>query len=70
MRHWFSKVEDTPGVDRVIRVLVPEFAVSVAGGREPNGELAYGNDPSVAPHALVADLSNICWRSTQAGLGD
>ena len=48
-----------PRVDQLLRVLAPGSPLCVARGGNLTAELAYGNHPSVAPHAIVVH-QNIC----------
>ena len=63
VRHWFGTVKNFPRVDQLRGVLTPGSPVCVARGGNLAAELAYGNHPSVAPHA-VAVYQKIC-----AGVG-
>ena len=59
VRHWFGTVKNFPRVDQLLRVLAPGSPVCVARGGNLTAELACGNHPSVAPHA-VAVHQKIC----------
>ena len=52
VRHWFGTVKKFPRVDQLLRVLAPGSPVCVARRGNLTAELAYGNHPSVAPHAV------------------
>ena len=54
-----NTVKNFARVDQLLRVLAPGFPVCVARGGNLTAELAYGNHPSVAPHA-VAVHQKIC----------
>ena len=53
VRHWFGTVKNFPRADQLLRVLARGFPVCVAWGSNLTAELAYGNQPSVAPHAVA-----------------
>ena len=53
VRHWIDNVKKLPGVEQLLRVLVPGSPVCVARGGNLTAELAYGNHPNVAPHAVA-----------------
>ena len=55
VRHWFGTVKNFPRVDQLLRVLAPASPVCVARGGNLTVELAYGNHPSVAPHAAAVN---------------
>ena len=59
VRHWFGSVKNFPRIDQLLRVLELGSPVCVARGGSLTAELAYGNHPSVAPHA-VAVHQKIC----------
>ena len=52
VRHWFGIVKNFPRVDQLLRVLAPGSPVCVARGGNLTADLAYGNHPVVAPHAV------------------
>ena len=54
-----NTVKNFARVDQLLRVLAPGSPVCVARGGNLTAELAYGNHPSVAPHA-VAVRHSVC----------
>ena len=59
VRRWFGNVKKFAGGEQLLRVLVQGSPVCVARGGNLTAELARGNHPSVAPHA-VAVQQKIC----------
>ena len=53
VRNWFGPVKKFPGVEPLLRVLAPGSPVCVVRGGNLTAELADGDHPSVAPHAVA-----------------
>ena len=59
VQHWFGAIKKFPSISLLLRVLAPGAPVGVARGGDLTTELAYGNHPDVATHA-VAIHQKIC----------
>ena len=67
VRHWFGTVQNFLRVDQLLRFLAPGSPVCVARRGYLTAQRAYGNYPSVAPHA-VAVHRNLCSDVCTVGL--
>lgn len=54
-RQWLGTVKNCLAYSQMLRVLASLSLVYVASAGDFTAELAYGNHPSVAPHAVVID---------------